>query len=68
LDVPYWLVAAVLGIPPSIWAARWRRMRLSQRRALMRKCTACGYDLRATPDHCPECGMVPSAREVQSRL
>jgi hypothetical protein len=61
LSIPHWCLAALTAIPPALWLVRRRTRR---RRAALRSlncCTVCGYDLRATPDRCPECGATPSA-------
>lgn len=58
--VPHWTIAGASAVLPAGWflVARRRRGLLARRRGL---CTRCGYDLRATPDKCPECGAVPAA-------
>jgi len=50
---PTWALIALLLLPMGLWAGTsWRQ----RRRVLAGHCTNCGYDLRATPDKCPECG------------
>jgi hypothetical protein len=52
LGVPL-LLSAVL---PTWWLIRNRKVNHEKR---IGACRVCGYDLRATPDRCPECGTVP---------
>lgn len=57
--VPYWSILLLL-LTPSGWnLRRWVR---ASWRVHAGFCKTCGYDLRATPDRCPECGaaVVPS--------
>jgi hypothetical protein len=53
LYFPHWLAILILGIWPAWWYSRiWTRRRRARRGC----CIQCGYDLRASPDRCPECG------------
>ncbi len=57
LACPYWFIMLLTAILPGARLAGWRRRarRLRMRPGL---CQHCGYDCRATPDRCPECGRV----------
>jgi hypothetical protein len=59
---PHWAVVGATGVPPlaRLSLSRYRRRRRT-RRGL---CRSCGYDLRASPGRCPECGAVPAAKQA----
>jgi hypothetical protein len=52
--IPHWFVALATALLP----ATWLRARRQRHRSASGLCPACGYDLRATPDRCPECGTL----------
>ena len=58
--LPCWMAALLFGVLPAHWFLGLRRRRAAWRMNAG-LCAACGYDLRATPGRCPECGTVSTA-------
>jgi hypothetical protein len=63
--VPWWFVSALSAMAA---LALIRLTIVQRRRSRFGRgiCQSCGYDLRATPDRCPECGTVPPKEEMVS--
>jgi hypothetical protein len=59
--LPYWALLALFGALPGAWLRRLRGERVRRARREHGRCERCGYDLRASPQRCPECG-TPAAR------
>lgn len=53
LSAPFWALVIPPALPPAVWLVRRIRGRRRTGRGL---CATCGYDLRASPERCPECG------------
>ena len=57
---PLWSVTDVAAFLPLTWTTLAVRTRRRERYAGEgHLCRKCGYDLRATPERCPECGTEP---------
>jgi hypothetical protein len=56
LSARIWPIVVLATVLPGLWIIRRQRAR----RHRPGFCERCGYDLRATPGRCPECGTVPA--------
>jgi hypothetical protein len=54
--VPLWFCAILFAILPLLQLHSLARLRRRRKKGL---CVNCGYDLRASGNQCPECGMTP---------
>jgi len=54
--VPYWFLLVLFAVFPATRARAARRALVARRRREQGLCVRCGYDVRASPERCPECG------------
>jgi hypothetical protein len=55
IAISFWWIILTTSVLPGWWAIR--RFQSHSRNSADR-CIGCGYDLRATPERCPECGRL----------
>lgn len=64
VQFPFWALVAASGVlPVSRWSVATIR---TLRRRRLGLCRSCGYDLRASPERCPECGAAPARPSLRT--
>ena len=58
--IPFWLLFAIAC------SSSWLALRTRSRIRPAGCCRRCGYDLRATPDRCPECGTPVAPKPAEA--
>jgi hypothetical protein len=64
ISIPHWIPTLVFSLLPVRAFVGYLRTRRATRAG---HCRRCGYDLRASPDRCPECGLASASPTAQFR-